>query len=473
MPRLFFSILLLCSLLPLAVAAQTARQTLPPISIYFNKSVDTTLAYPPGNVATGNADLGAIAAQEIGKATASVDMAMYNLNVQSVVDALIAAHQRGVKLRVIAHVENSSGAAFQKLVAAGIPLLANPPGQSGQPQPLMHNKFLAIDARPNAPAGAHPVTLMGSWNATFPQTYNDPNNLLVIRDSAITAAYLMEFEEMWGGQSDTPNVAAAKFGAEKADNTPHTFTVGGTRVDIYFSPSDQTASHINNALLTGETSIYTANLTFTYGQFATTLRRQHDSGADVRCIVDNVDDQGSQFGVLGSFAEAFDWKQEGIFHHKYAVVDAIPLGVGTAPVVVTGSHNFTFSAQTRNDENTAIIHDAAIANQFLQEFAARYQQVGGSTPFVKATVVNPTSAAYSIMLRAYPNPFSSSITLAAQGIEQETTLTISDPVGRTIATFLLEPGQPLVQWNAASVASGSYLARIGNSTAPTMIWLVR
>lgn len=455
--------------LPLAVAAQTS----PPISIYFNKSVDAILAHPPGNVAAGNVDLGMIAAQEIGKATTSVDMAMYNLNVWSVVDALIAAHKRGVKVRVIGHVENKNGTGFQQLAAAGIPLFANPTAPSGQPQPLMHNKFLAIDARPNAPAGAHPVTLMGSWNATFAQTRDDPNNLVVIRDSAVTAAYLKEFEEMWGGQSDTPNADAARFGAEKADNTPHTFTVGGSRVDIYFSPSDHTASHINDALLAARTSIYTANLTFTYGQFATTLRRQKDSGLDIRCIVDNVEDQGSQFGALQSFAEAFDWQQQGMFHHKYAVVNALPVSGGTDPAVVTGSHNFTFSAETRNDENTAIIYDAAIANQFLQEFGARYREVGGITLFLPALASNPYSTDNSISLRAYPNPFNSSVALAAEGVQQETTLTISDLVGRTIATFLLEPGQPIVQWDAANVASGSYVARINTTGQPTILWLVR
>lgn len=455
----------------LTLSLVATAQTLPAISIYFNKSVDTMLAYPPGNSATGDADLGMVAAQEIAKAKGSVDMAMYNLNVQSVVDALLAAHQRGVKVRAIGHVENASGQKFQQLVAAGIPLLTNPLAPSGEQQPLMHHKFFVIDGRPGIVAGSYPVTLMGSWNATFPQTYNDPNNLLIIRDSAVTAAYLQEFEEMWGGKNDTPNTMAAKFGAEKADNTPHTFTIGGSRIDIYFSPSDGAASHINKALLSGQTSIYTANLTFTYSQFANSLNKQKKDGADIRCIVDNVEDQGSQFAALQSFAEAFDWQGEGIFHHKYAVIDALPLGGGTDPIVVTGSHNFTFSAATRNDENTAIIYNGIIVNQFLQEFAARYKEVGGSTPFVQTTAADPASAPYQIRLHAYPNPFNRIITLAVEGIQQESTLEITDIVGQPITTFTLKPDQPLAQWNVANLASGNYIARLCNTTKPTMIWL--
>ncbi|MBK8910582.1 MAG: hypothetical protein IPM61_04560 [Chlorobi bacterium] len=462
MHRFILSLTILWPLLLLPIAA--AAQTLPAIAVYFNKSVDTTLAYPPGNVAKGNTDLGAVAAQEIAKAKSSVDMAMYNLNVQSVVDALIAAQKRGVKVRVVGHVENGGDQKFQQLVSAGIPLITNPRAPSGEQQPLMHNKFFVIDARPGAPSGSQPVTMMGSWNATFAQTYTDPNNLVIIRDAAVTAAYLKEFQEMWGGADDAPNGGAAAFGAAKTNNTPHTFTVDGTRIDVYFSPSDGTASRINDALLTGQSSIYTANLTFTYSQFSSSLSRQKNRGADVRCIIDNVKDQGSQFSALQSFAEAFDWQLTGIFHHKYAVMDAIPLGTGTFPVVVTGSHNFTVSAETRNDENAAIIYSAAIANQFLQEFAARYKEVGGKAPFVQTTAVDALQSATAIALRAYPNPFNSHVAIAVEGLTEQATITIASITGERVASFALDPGQPIAEWDATDLAPGIYVATVASQS---------
>ncbi|KXK54213.1 MAG: hypothetical protein UZ07_CHB004002567, partial [Chlorobi bacterium OLB7] len=58
MHRFILSLTILWPLLLLPIAA--AAQTLPAIAVYFNKSVDTTLAYPPGNVAKGNTDLGAV-----------------------------------------------------------------------------------------------------------------------------------------------------------------------------------------------------------------------------------------------------------------------------------------------------------------------------------------------------------------------------------------------------------------------------
>ena len=48
------------------------------------------------------------------------------------------------------------------------------------------------------------------------------------------------------------------------------------------------------------------------------------------------------------------------------------------PAVITGSANWSRNANVVNDENTLIIEDARIANQFLQEFYARYTAAGGT-----------------------------------------------------------------------------------------------
>ena len=45
---------------------------------------------------------------------------------------------------------------------------------------------------------------------------------------------------------------------------------------------------------------------------------------------------------------------------------------GSDPVVLTGSHNWSASAEDRNDENTIIVHDATIANIYYQNFVKRF-----------------------------------------------------------------------------------------------------
>ncbi len=48
-------------------------------------------------------------------------------------------------------------------------------------------------------------------------------------------------------------------------------------------------------------------------------------------------------------------------HHKVIVIDG--------KIVITGSYNFSASAEERNDENVVIIFDEAVAKVYLQEVA--------------------------------------------------------------------------------------------------------
>jgi phosphatidylserine/phosphatidylglycerophosphate/cardiolipin synthase-like enzyme len=47
-------------------------------------------------------------------------------------------------------------------------------------------------------------------------------------------------------------------------------------------------------------------------------------------------------------------------HHKVIIIDK--------RVVITGSYNFSASAETRNNENTLIIHSPEVASQYLMDF---------------------------------------------------------------------------------------------------------
>lgn len=55
-----------------------------------------------------------------------------------------------------------------------------------------------------------------------------------------------------------------------------------------------------------------------------------------------------------------------IMHHKVIIIDG--------RTVITGSFNFTGSAQTQNDENVLIIEDAGLAARYTEEFERVYQQ---------------------------------------------------------------------------------------------------
>ena len=57
---------------------------------------------------------------------------------------------------------------------------------------------------------------------------------------------------------------------------------------------------------------------------------------------------------------------EGQMHHKTMIVDG--------EIVITGSYNFSRSAETRNDENVIIFHNEQIADFYMGEFQRIYQQ---------------------------------------------------------------------------------------------------
>ena len=58
-------------------------------------------------------------------------------------------------------------------------------------------------------------------------------------------------------------------------------------------------------------------------------------------------------------------------HHKYAIVDYAQ--GSTTPLLITGSHNWSASANSIHDENTLLIYDHTLANIYYQEFSARFQ----------------------------------------------------------------------------------------------------
>jgi phosphatidylserine/phosphatidylglycerophosphate/cardiolipin synthase-like enzyme len=118
-------------------------------------------------------------------ATASIDAAIYGLDRVSIVNALIAAHNRGVTVRIVADDDayadyNTHYAALQ---AAGIPIILD------NRSSLMHNKFFVIDGL---------IVWTGSTNITDTGfTYNHSNSL-VFTSTELADIYETEFGEIWG-----------------------------------------------------------------------------------------------------------------------------------------------------------------------------------------------------------------------------------------------------------------------------------
>ena len=129
------------------------------ITVYFTDPTD-----PAASSYRGGVD--EILAAAIGQAQAAVDLAMYDLNLWSLRDALIAAHQRGVSVRMVTESDNLDEPEMQELREAGIEVLGD------RREGLMHNKFVIIDRW---------EVWTGSTNFTTGGVYRNDNNLVRIR----------------------------------------------------------------------------------------------------------------------------------------------------------------------------------------------------------------------------------------------------------------------------------------------------
>ena len=99
----------------------------------------------------------------------------------------------------------------------------------------------------------------------------------------------------------------------------------------------------------------------------------------------------------------FEYSGSNLLHHKYLIVD--PNCPQSDPMVWTGSHNWSTSANSRNDENSIVIHDSTTANIFYQEYMQRYKDEG-ATEFVeeRCEFVSIDEQEVSDHFLLYPNP---------------------------------------------------------------------
>jgi len=431
------------------------------INVYFNKSVDTTVSI--WQKAVGNVDLKAKLIERINQARYSIDVCIYNFSgtvASQIAGALVNAKNRGVKIRFITERENynPTRVGYSKLINAGIPiLLDNTDG-------YMHNKFVVIDYR-DSNSWDNVWVITGSWNFTDEGTNRDFQNVIEIQDRAIAGAFTQEFEEMWGSSGDFPDTLRSKFGLNKTDNTPHVFNIKGKRVEVYFSPSDMVASKIISAINQANFSIFFALLTFTNSNLSNAINARYNAGVrNIKGILDNNTDQGSQYPFLSTFSEVLiDTDKTAQLHHKYCLID--PTHIYSDPILITGSYNWSNSAETRNDENVIIVYDTLLVNLYLQEFVARYKQNGGSgvITFVKKVESEPMDFE---LYQNYPNPFNSetniTYTLPFGGF---VSLKIFDLLGREVFTAVnsyQEAGkyQLNLRFDGVNLSSGVYFYRL-------------
>ncbi len=449
------------------------------IKCYFTQPVDNTLSTTGINAVYCNNTIFDTLAAYINKAKYTIDIAQYEweslTGTDPILTAINAAYKRGVKIRYIEDYSYSTkNTGVQAMCKANpIPILVSPKQSSSscnsESYNIMHNKFVIIDEY--SPDSTNSWVWTGSPDWDDAMSSCDYNNVIVFQSKALAKAFTHEFNIMWG---DTTHGAAcdstkALFGSCKPNSGTHTFTIGGSKVELYFSPSDGVNNEIISTIGTANVDIYCGMFTFTETTNATDIVNQKTAGATAYVILDNFS-SGTYTPYTTTFPNGLGKNFAGfvssscLYHNKYLIVN--PSAPCDDPKVFTGSHNWTSSADAENDENSVIVHNDTIANLYLQSFGGDFKTIGKASVVppknpCKPTGINTISNNES-KIDVFPNPYKESVNITYDLAQNaNVTMCVYNVMGQKVSTLVdekLEAGQHIYQFNGAT--NGIYILQI-------------
>lgn len=286
-------------------------------------------------------------AAAIDAANETVDVAAQEIDLWTIRDALIRAHERGIQVRVVTETDYISNPEIQALEVAGIQVRGD-----GRPH-LMHNKFVIVDGE---------EVWTGSMNLTVNGAYRNNNNLLRIESIALAEQYKDELEEM---------LLEDRFGPLSWPDVPlGTIEKEGKQIEVLFAPDMRVGDRIVSILQDAEKSIHVMAFNLTLDTITDAILRSASTGIEVQALFDADQSQNQGSDVARLSESGLDVLLDGNprkMHHKVIIVDE--------SIVITGSYNFSRNAEEKNDENVLIIHSQELAEHYLIEFS-RLRDIG-------------------------------------------------------------------------------------------------
>ncbi len=389
----------------------------PAVQVYFNQNKASNYEDPYRHFTRKGDNLEQQIIDAINQAQSTVDLAVMQFRLTKVAEALKSAHQRGVKVRVlidnkynktitdytteeIARMNKHDKQAYEELKRypadalavlreSGIEIKDDTGGGVTKGSGLMHHKFVVVDGK---------TTIISSGNFTISdmhghfdnlETRGNPNNMVVVPDNAqLAQTFSNEFGYMWQGL----------FKSHKPERHPVTIPAGSGTITVNFSPAHRNeeigitsngiiASYMQQA----KKSVHMALFVYSDQKISDTLSSVHEQGVeDIKVLIDpdffgrpysKAYDAMGVCPYLGKkkhqLTKVHPWKHPittvGIpispigdrgVHSKMAILDGV--------LVITGSHNWSSSADFLNDETLVFIQNPIVAPHYEQEFSRLY-----------------------------------------------------------------------------------------------------
>ena len=295
---------------------------------------------------------------EIDNAKFTIDFAIYGINNQpEIYDALINAHQRGVKIRGVCDFNKRNINYYPDIeyLKKQIKTIITDEKFEIQNFPaIMHNKFFVFD---NSTVWTGSSNISSTDLAEFNANYS-----VLINSEDAAKIYTSEFNQMYNG----------KFHTDKKSFENNTVILkNGIKIQILFSPQDNIIDNlIIPIILSAKEYIYIPIFFITHPAIKDALITAHKNGVDIK-IINDATNAHSKYSIHKELRKAgIKVKTEnyaGKMHMKAMFVDD--------KISVVGSMNYTKSGNNKNDENVLIIYNKEITKYFKRTFMHLWNKI--------------------------------------------------------------------------------------------------
>ncbi|MBF2025261.1 MAG: helix-hairpin-helix domain-containing protein [Oscillatoriales cyanobacterium C42_A2020_001] len=389
----------------------------------------------PYRTYTRNGDnLEQIMIDAISAARSTVDVAVQELRLPGIAQALVDRHRAGVRVRVI--LENTYSRPYSQFTAeevarlpererdryqearrlidlsndeqlsqdeinqrdalvildnAQIPRIDDTADGSAGSN-LMHHKFIVVDRQTVIVSSANLTTSDVHGDFKSQHSRGNANNLLKIANSELATLFTQEFNVMWGdGPGANPD---SLFGVKKPFQPARQVMVGTTPVEVQFSPTpgsiawEQSSNGLIGKTLDSSTqSVQMALFVFSDQRLVNLLESVHQRGVAIQTLIDPgfaYRSYSEALDMLGiSLAENCKLEANNRPWKNAIATVGVPrmppgdllhhkFGLVDRQTVVTGSHNWTDAANTGNDETVLVIRNSTVAAHYYREFERLY-----------------------------------------------------------------------------------------------------